>query len=494
MILLIGVVYIDHNNSLNSTSSCLVWFTVMYRSVQKGGVLIRYNCINMKNFTVKEVAKRLKVSERTILREIKRGNLSAFRAGRKYLISGESLQNYSQKEKGHIGESVDKFLETQKSEMISLLQKIVSLPSEAGGRDNEKILADFLHEKLEKLGIRSYVYGEGESVVVNGSFGIGQKGLLFDCPLDTAEVGDRTKWDFPPFGGVIKDGKMYGRGVADSKAGIVSMIYAVVAMKKLMGEDDLRVELVFDGGEHHGKYTGFRNLLAKGLDIEAAVIGYAQDEKDSREIGIGCRGYQRYELKTFGRSAHTGSRYAKSVNAIHKMARFIRECEKEPFPSPKSEQFYFGTKLNFSNIEGGVAINIVPDECRSQIDVRTLPSQSKKDVEKYLDKIALKCEERDGEFGIEKEYIVGDEGYVLDREKRIVEVLNKGYKKVYKKKPEMVVHGAAHIGTLLYQNNIPTVVWGPQGDNLHSYNEYVEVDSLVKTAAVYAEVIREWFG
>lgn len=140
---------------------------------------------------------------------------------------------------------------------------------------------------MEEKGIRAVLYQDGDAVAVRGSYGFAEKGILLDCPLDTTPAGDLSKWSFPPYEGVIatsknlsrlkpedtpdvrpgsfsKGTRMYGRGTADSKAGIVSMLYAVLALKKFAPEEDVRVELVFDGGEQNGGVFGYEAGTFKG--------------------------------------------------------------------------------------------------------------------------------------------------------------------------------------------------------------------------------------
>jgi excisionase family DNA binding protein len=447
-----------------------------------------------KKYIVEEIAKQLKVSKRTVLREIKRGNLPSERVGRRYLISQKSLNRYLKRDGGNVYSSIKRFLSSKKSEMVDLLQKMVTMASSTQEKEQELLLANFVGSYLDQNKIRSVVYRENDAVVVRGSLGWADKGLLFDSPLDTTPAGDERQWKYPPYDGIVKGGRMYGRGTADCKAGIVAMIYACLALKKYADEEKYRVELVFDGGEQDGSYLGMKLALKKGLPVDVGIVGYAGDE---HEILIGARGYHRYEFKTKGRSAHTGARVRVGINAINKMVDFIGSFRDKDLPKPKDKRFSFGQRMSFSTIAGGRAINIVPDECSAKLDVRTSPDFKKKLVDSLIDDKINVLKKKDEQFDISYKYLVGSEGYVIRGDSKIIRVLRKSVDDYYREKHGRVkinVTGPAHIGNLLYEHDVPVVLWGPRGTNVHSYDEYVELDSIPETAIVYANTALDFFN
>lgn len=441
--------------------------------------------------TVAESAEKAKVSERTILREIKRGNIVPKKVGRKYLISQQEFDRYLTSNADKSGTSLEEFFKHHKGDMTDLLQKIVSLPSVTSSTENESVLAEYLVKKLKKLGIRSSLVKEGQTVAVRASFGYADEGLLLDCPLDTTPAGDIEKWSYPPFGGIIRGGRIYGRGTADCKAGMVSMIYALLALKDKVDESKLRVELVFDGGEQDGSYSGMNLVLKQGLHTQAGIVGYAHSDF---ELPIAARGYRRYRITFHGASAHTGSRTKKGVNAIEAASEFIHAFKALDWDTHKTTLFPFGINSNFSLISGGDAINIVPDEASVSLDVRSVPGFTKEDVDTRIQQTVEKVEKKIEGLGIEVEYSLGEEAYTTDSKSPFVEALQASIRDVYDKAPPLVATGPAHIGNLLARHNIPVALWGPEGKNVHGYDEYVEIDSLPKTSLVYTKLIMNYFG
>ncbi len=445
-----------------------------------------------KRYSVKEAATILGVNPRTIQREINRGSFKANRVGNKFIITQEQLDGYLSQNKivdtNELDKNLENFYKENESEILSLLQKLIRIPSESS---NEEAITQYLKEFFDKHELRSTIYEKEGYASIKATYGYSKTGVLLDCPADTTPAGDLSKWSFLPFEGRIHKGRVYGRGAADAKAGMACMIFATLFLKKYFQEKDLRVELVFDGGEQDGKYIGMKEILTKGLDVDAGIIGYAGDQND---FSIGARGYHRFKINFHGEAVHTGSRYKSGVNAISNATKFISELEKENLSlGKKSKYFEFGNRVTVSQINGGRAINIVPDECELKIDFRVIPEVTKEMIQKHLNNILNKLSE-DKEFKYNLEYITGAGAYLLENDEKIVSSLESSINKVYKKRISKRADGPAHIGNLLEKFEIPVVVWGPKGENVHSYNEYVEIDSLSKTIATYVFTILNFYS
>lgn len=461
-------------------------------SVVRSGLLEVKDMADANTYTIEEVAKRLRVSKKTILREIKKGKLSVQKAGRKYLIDEDALDRYL-----HLGtseqpleEKCRKFLDESKSEMVTLLQKLISLNSDSNTLGQEGRVAYFIKEFLDKHDIRCVVYNEGDAVVLRASYGYANDGILLDCPLDTTHSGDISKWTYPPFEGVVKDGKMFGRGAADAKGGIVTQIYTLLALKQFVPEEKIRVEVVFDGGEQNGEYLGMQLAIKKGLPVTAGIIGYSSN---ASELQIGARGYHRFTLTSHGKASHTGSRNHFGVNAIEKLCDCIYEIKQQKLPESKNAYFPFGSRITFSMIGGGEAINIVPDTAWTKVDVRTTPDLTQGWLTQFFKNHLFRMHKNDPLLNVNIHYDLGKEGYVLDKKEKIVQLMLQVAKEELKHEPKLVATGPAHIGNLLYEHNIPVIIWGPRGGNVHSYDEYIELESLPQTSYMYISALLKFF-
>src|SRR3990167_9422112 len=145
---------------------------------------------------------------------------------------------------------------------------------------------------------------------------------------------------------------MYGRGTADSKVAIALFCY----LAKELAEDknfNASIFLAFDADEQTGNFTGVREVIEHAAKADVCVLGY----QGINEISIGARGWLRIKITTLGKSAHTGSRTSKGVNAIHAMGKVINVITSLDLGRKTEPFFEFGSTLNVSQISGGVAIN-----------------------------------------------------------------------------------------------------------------------------------------
>lgn len=377
-----------------------------------------------------------------------------------------------------------KFFEDHEEEMVDFIKKLVAKPSISESGD-EYHIAKMVEEKCQEYNLPLTIIGDAEQVVAISNIGSAPKRLLLNCPLDTPSPGDITKWNHPPYSGITEDGKLYGLGTADCKTGLTTMLYTAFALKKLNNDEDYAISLAFDGGEQNGSFHGMRTLLKEKSNFEAALVGYAHRDP---AIAIGARGYHRYQINTHGRPAHTGSRFDMGVNAISKMVRVVDGINKIQLLDKKSDdRFFFGPRLTISAISGGEAINIVPDECSILLDVRLVPGQDKETIDDALQGLFQKLRNQDPELDLTVEYIVGEDAYALPEDYPFTKVLLETVRKHFLVPYDTIANGPSHVGNLLYQYRIPTLVFGPRGDNCHNHDEYIELDSIIPTALTYYE-------
>ncbi len=381
-------------------------------------------------------------------------------------------------------------IESQKKNLIRFLQQIVKIPSQ-DGVDFLKPVIKAVSRELKKFGFKPILIKDRTSTSILcfcDRKGTG-KTLWLDAPLDTAAVGNINKWKYSPFSGKIAQGKLYGRGSGDCKAAIAIFVYSAAAVfnsgKNIKGQ----LILTFDSGEQNGDFTGMRNILKKGIKADACIIGYPNTEG----IVIGSRGFLRLNVTTFGKSAHTGARYKVGINAIHKMVQFLNGLEKLKLSHKKSRLFNFGPKLTTSIIEGGYAINIVPDECKVKIDIRLVPFQTKNRVLEEINNLVKKLKKEDPCLKIEIKPYLYEPAFQTSERSEIVRILKKNAEKILKKRVKLIACGPANSGNIIGNKKIDTIAgFGVNGDNFHSENEYIELDSIIPVAKVYIKTILDF--
>ncbi len=345
-------------------------------------------------------------------------------------------------------------------DIINFTKQLVKTPSQ-NGIDSEKKVADLVFRKLKDFGFSPKIIGSKEhpSVFCKISKNPRGKTIWLESCLDTVAIGDLSKWKHPPFKGIIKGSKMYGRGVADSKIGVAIFCYLA---KILQDDSNFNGNLIlgFDANEQSGEYSGIRDIIkTQKPKADVCVLGYQGID----EISIGMRGWLRLKIITKGKSAHTGSRSKKGNN---------------------------GSAFNVSLIKGGVAINIVPDECEISIDIRFLPSQSKQEI---LDKIsnALRgLKKKKNNINYKIEFLRSEPPFLTNPKNNFVRLLQKTAQEELKTKIPLVTSGAGSVGSVINKLKIPIInSFGCRCDNTHAPNEWLDIKTIPQVFEIYKKTI-----
>lgn len=247
----------------------------------------------------------------------------------------------------------------------------------------EKDCADHLGRLLEEAGlaVRPYAFGPGRTSLVAELKGSGDKPpLCFTGHIDTVPLGAQP-WTRDPFG-EVHDGRLYGRGSSDMKAGVAAFVLAAARLAALRtGSGGLL--LVVTAGEETG-CEGAAHLVRERVLGRAGAIVVA--EPTGLYPYIGHKGALWLRARAAGRTAH-GSMPEQGVNAIYKAARAVTKLEEYGFnlaPHPLLGR----ATLNVGTIAGGLNVNSVPDAASFTVDIRSIPGQSHartiEDLETYL--------------------------------------------------------------------------------------------------------------
>ena len=252
-------------------------------------------------------------------------------------------------------------------EVISLTRKLISFNT-VNPEGNEEGIARFVGKLLERSGFRIDYHQLAENRLTL----IAEKGLTHSIPplvmtghFDTVPLGSK-QWHEDPFSGLIKDGKIYGRGSSDMKGGVAAMIYAPIAAFKNSAPQG-GVRLIFTAGEEPG-CCGAKHLADTRYDLgraSAVIVG----EPTSNVPAIGHKGALYLKVSASGKTAHS-SMPELGDNAIYKAARAITKIENFRFQADRDDLHGFPT-INVGLISGGKNINSVPDYAEFTVDIRS---------------------------------------------------------------------------------------------------------------------------
>jgi len=367
---------------------------------------------------------------------------------------------------------------------ISLLRELVSIdsvnPSLVPGARGEGAIATAVAEHMRAMGLDVHVeeVERGRPNVIGVLEGLQPGPTLLLCGhLDTVGVEGMAA----PFAPVDRDGRLYGRGAQDMKAGVAAMIDAV------------RVAVA------HG-FTRGRMVVAAVIDEEYASLG-ADDlvqrwkadlavvtEPTDLKIGVAHKGFAWIEVVTRGRAAH-GSRPRDGRDAILRMGRVLqrlealdRELQARP-PHP-----LMGTaSLHASIITGGRELSSYPDRCELQMERRTIAGESGEDAAREVAAILEALQREDSELEAESRLTFARPAYELAPSHPLPGLLGAGLSS-YGLSAETVGMSFWTDAAILGAAGIPTVLFGPGGAGLHGLEEYVNVADVVTCRDVLARL------
>jgi acetylornithine deacetylase/succinyl-diaminopimelate desuccinylase-like protein len=195
----------------------------------------------------------------------------------------------------------------------------------------------------------------------------GKPRLLFAPHLDTVSVAGMK---VAPFGGEVREGRLYGRGACDTKGSMASMLWALWEARETLA--NLSHEIWFAGlvGEEAGQQG------AKALAAQERFDFVIAGEPTNLDVVYTHKGCTHLVLTTTGRAAHA-ARLELGENAIYKMAdviRYIRDSLALELRQHRSEVLG-GSTISVGTVTGGSKTNIVPDRCEATVDIRTVPDQ-----------------------------------------------------------------------------------------------------------------------
>lgn len=384
-------------------------------------------------------------------------------------------------------------------EVVGFIESLVRIPS-VNGRDPESAVAQRIFQEAERLGLHAALTAlepTRPNVIVD--WGTGKEGFVLVGHMDTVSEGDPASWKNAPFEAKTSDGIMYGRGTADNKAGIACGLYTIAILRELNLFDPARVRLMLAGvaDEESGASSkmGMRYLLDKGLlqPARGAIYTYASDI-----VCIGHRGLLRFRLHAAGKAIHSGSlewsQGREGVNAVTGLAELLLKLETLRFSTGKHPAFKgLNCRLTPGTVfNGGQFESMVPAAAEALVDVRLMPGQPAEEVIEAVQKEILKVERNRPGLKITFEIKNNLPAAAIPETHPLALSAQKWTRKITGKKWPIAGAGPANEGYMLIQAGIPTLCgFGPTGGNAHAPDEWINVESLVSTMAMYIGIITD---
>ena len=359
--------------------------------------------------------------------------------------------------------------------VVRLLADLVAIPSvnpmgraRSGNEYSEQSLAEFIAAFLKKHSVDCELQqvGPNRPNVIGYIDAKASQTLLLEAHLDTVHSDGMT---IDPFSPLIRDDKLFGRGSCDTKCSIAAFLQAVVNVVQSHRQLDYNTLLLFVSDEEY-RFTGAMHAVRNGLKADVGIAG----EPTQLRVVRAHKGVTRWRIVTKGLAAH--SAYPdRGKNAIYAMSKVIKKLEEyaAELPRKKGHPMLGTPTLSVGVIEGGQAVNIVPDKCWIEVDRRTLPGEN---IEVVLDPVRdLLRNLPDWEF--ESPYL-SVAGMEVAEDSHIVQILARSINDVLGSVRIEAAQYATDAG--IYNGvGIPTVVFGP-GDiaQAHTDAEFVELQQV----------------
>ena len=320
------------------------------------------------------------------------------------------------------------------------------------------------------------------------------RSLMFNGHIDTMPPGDVNEWLTPPHVATVRDGKLYGLGSADMKAGLMAGILSVKLLKDAGIELPCNVKItsvVDEEGGGNGSIQGAMN----GQTADGIVVC----EPTSSELVTAHMGFVFFKVEIEGKANHAGEKRL-GVSAIDKAIKLIRGLEemehawllnyKHPLLPPPS--------LNVGTIHGGTAGSTVPGNCYFEVCVHYLPGlMSYETVYDEFTNVVNDIARSDvwmrDHMPVITMYQSGG-ACEEDVEAPLVQAMKEAYKAAVGREPK-VVGTPAGDDCRIWKNiaGAQVIQYGPGNEEqCHSVNEYVEIEEFYKAILVYAQLILCW--
>jgi len=393
-------------------------------------------------------------------------------------------------------EAVAEWLRGREEDMAADLGELVAVATENPPGRNYRACVDVLEKLVRRAGLECERVASGDSDAdgnaaecLLATYGRGTRVIYFHGHYDVVPAQDAEQFRPERKGNFI-----FGRGTGDMKGGIVSMLYAIRALKELGAELAGRIGLTLVPDEETGGKRGSEWLAARNL-LGRDGVGMLLAEPTSGVIWNANRGAISLRVRVRGKSAHVGLQH-QGENAFERAHRVVRKLQ-----NLKREVETRATKLNVGapgsalgrhsilmlggESGGGTNFNVVPAECWFTVDRRINPEEDLATEKARLLGVLEECRDE----GIPLEWGIFQEGASANsgEDAELGKALARNVAAVTGEKTRFEMCPGLLEIRFYAATNIPAYAYGPGLLSVaHGPNEYVDLRRMIDTAAIYA--------
>ncbi|NWA45544.1 M20/M25/M40 family metallo-hydrolase [Pseudomonas reactans] len=370
--------------------------------------------------------------------------------------------------------------EQYKAEALKLLERLVNIDSGSGYEPGLTQVRDIAVDELKQLGFSIELVPDkaaNNSHVVATLKGTGNAKILLMAHMDTVfKEGSAAERPFH-----IKDGRAYGPGVMDDKGGIVAGIYALKVLKDQGFKDYAQITFLLDASEETGSdaASDLIRKTAKGHDVTLNL----EPGRPADGLVVWRKGSATAVVEVKGKAAHAGVAPELGRNAAMEAAHQILQLGKLGDEEKK-------TTINFTVIKAGDRTNVIPDQATAKADVRAALPEEFDRIEKDLARVSANKLIPEAEVKTSLQRGLPPMPQTPESDKLVA--IAQGIYAELGKTLTIEGSGGAADASLSAGVGTPTLDgFGIVGGNIHTPEEYAEVESVVPRVYLLSRMIME---
>lgn len=407
-------------------------------------------------------------------------------------------------------------IDTAESELVELTRQLIRIPTINPPAENYREICELISKRLNNSGFSCQL------IRANGALGDSDRYprwnviarhegknagecVHFNSHTDVVAVGDG--WTIDPFAGVVKEGRVYGRGACDMKGGLAASIIAAEKFIQCYPDYNGAIEISGTADEESGGFGGVAYLAEQGwFNPERVQHVIIPEPLNKDRICLGHRGVLWTEIETYGHIAH-GSMPFQGDCAVRHMGAVLEALEQKLYPSLAKKQTAMPvvpeqarqSTLNINSIHGGLAepeadytgmpSALVPDRCRMILDRRFIIEENIEEVREELQSLLLEVGQSREKFKATTKELFSVIPSMTDKDAPIVTAVTDAIKEQLGSEPEYVVspgtYDQKHIDRIGRLKNC--IAYGPGIlDLAHQPDEYVGIQDMLDSTKVMA--------
>ncbi len=365
-------------------------------------------------------------------------------------------------------------------ELLSdLIRRASITPHDAGCQQ-------LLIERLDALGFECETMIFGDTTNLWARRGSDAPVLCFAGHTDVVPPGDTSEWSTDPFEPTIKDGQMYGRGAADMKSGLASMI---VAIERFLQENEshagsiaLLITSDEEGRARDGTLKVMETLTARGEAIDWCVIGEPSSQESLGDlIRVGRRGSLSGMLTVSGIQGHVAYPHL-ADNPIRRFAPVLAELHNIEWDL--GNEYFPPTSFQVVNIQSGIgAPNVTPSELSARFNFRYSTEWEHESLQKRVHEV---FDAHD--FDYDLRWHLSGKPFLTEKGK-LTNAVVQAVAEIVGSEPELSTGGGTSDGRFISPAGVDVVELGPVSASIHKIDEHVNIDDVVRLTSMYQRIM-----